>query len=755
MRKVLYFRQSNQVPQANMLRFKKLLLALFCLSIGFNVNAQNIDFNNTVPSDISVCHNNASFDIEFTNNTGSTLNNVIIDISLPQGIRYIAGSFSELSTYNVQELTTTNLSAISFTANNLPDAESISFSIIAEAGFDALAYQQGGNVFRNMVSVTYDGGSESDETDAFNLLYPSLTIVNVSPISAEAFVGGDFTRTVTIVNGGYGSLSNFTLADIYDENLQLNSVDLGMLNAEANEITFSATEFFTIGNGDAFFDQNESITITQELTALGCDDTQSELVASWGCDAQTTTSNSKFPYTSISLFPPNLSITPITDFNTCVDGAANVQQLAITNNGTGPANELEITITQLEDDMYSAIDETAITFMQGNTTTSFPLSATIPAYNHDCLVNNPVNSFTISLPTIAPGETAYLKWDSYTCATDVCTNVHLLGWEYEMNYTDMCSSQIYEKEDIGQEIKEKNVSIFYESPSDLSDGQTGEYNFILTSATFNLPQGDAPYFEAVFDIPQSLVWSGDAGDLTYVSGQSEWEASSVTFVDDKLTARYALPIPFNLTRSEFRLKLSLDCSLPNVTGGMASVGMQLFYIMNSSCTDTYRMPLTCREVPQTQLHCPGPCSEGLAFSSFDVERTSFGQSDNDRNGLPDSNDALDRNNIKLNRVMANDTFKTIFNGVVKTSAAYPSWEYAYASSEIPYGDKITVLSANVSILDASTGETLTCNNVPITQQLSAGIRTISFKALYQLLSIFQHPQISYDYDKPHLQKSGN
>ncbi len=726
MRKVLYFKQSNQVPQANIFRLRFLIIGCLLSFLYATVEAQNIDFNNTIPTQISVCHSTASFDIEFTNNTGSILNNVVIDINFPTGIRYIAGSISELSTYNVQELTTTNLSAVSFTANDLPVGESINFSITAEAGFDALTHQQNGNVFRNTVSVYYNGGTESDETDAYNLLYPALTIVNVDPISAEAFVGGDFTRTVTIVNGGYGSLSNFTLSDIYDANLQLNEVDLGMLNAEANEITFSATDFFTIGNGDAYLDQNESITIIQKLTALGCDDTQSELVASWGCDGQSTTSNSKFPYTSINLYPPNLSITPVTDFNTCVDGSANVQQLVITNNGTGPANELEITIAQLEDDMYSAIDQSAITFQQGNTTTSFPLSATVPAYNHDCLVNNPVNGFTISLPTIAPGETAYLNWDSYTCATDVCSNVHFLGWEYDLNYTDMCSSQIYEKEDVGQELKEKNISIFYESPSDLSDGQTGEYNFILSSATFDLPEGDAPYFEAIFDIPQSLNWSGQSSDLVYISGQAEWEASSITFANDKLTARYALPIPFNLTRSEFKLKLSLDCSSPNATGGMASVGMQLFYIMNSTCTDTYRMPLTCREVPQTQLHCPGPCSEGLAFTSFDVVRTSYGQADNDRNGLADTNGSLDLDKVKLNRVMANDTFKTIFNGIVKTSASYPSWQYAYASSEIPYGNTVKVLSANVSIYDASTGETLTCDNVPITQELSGGMRTVSF-----------------------------
>jgi len=45
--------------------------------------------------------------------------------------------------------------------------------------------------------------------------------------------------------------------------------------------------------------------------------------------------------------------------------------------------------------------------------------------------------------------------------------------------------------------------------------------------------------------------------------------------------------------------------------------------------------------------------------------------------------------------MRSDTFKTIFKGRILTSAAYPSWEYGYGRSRLPYGDKLKTLSANV------------------------------------------------------------
>ncbi|MFK7979930.1 MAG: FG-GAP-like repeat-containing protein, partial [Saprospiraceae bacterium] len=247
------------------------------------------------------------------------------------------------------------------------------------------------------------------------------------------------------------------------------------------------------------------------------------------------------------------------------------------------------------------------------------------------------------------------------------------------------------------------------------------------SATFNLPEGTNPYFEVVMDIPQGLVWSGNNDDLRYVSGALEWIPNVVSFDSNtrKLTAQYPFPIPITLTRSEFRLKLTLDCALPNANG-LATVGMQLFYIMDSTCPNPYRMSMTCYETPMTYLYCPGPCSEGLAFKSFEIQRTSFGQADNDKDGLPDNSGAIDLTKVKTNRIMMSDTFKTIFNGKILTSASYPSWEYGYANSSLPtYGDKVKAFAANVTITDKSTGNILTCDKVPFTTSLSGTTLTVN------------------------------
>jgi len=693
---------------------------------GNQLNAQAISFDNNVSPEIMVCAAPKTFSIAFTNSTSSALTGVTLNVKFPSGIQYESGSLSNINGGTVQEQTVTNPENITFSISNLAVDETINFDLEVSAHFAAYEFHTSGGVFRNTVTLNYAGGSKSEKTEPYNILYPALTITNVDPLSVTAFVGQTFTRKVTIVNGGYGELSTFTLKNTYDDNLLLTGTDKGVLNVAANEITFDASDFTSVGDGDSYFEQNESIVVTQVIVAQGCNSTQSTLQAFWGCDGQTESSNKKYPYTTINLFAPNLLLTPMPSFNTCMDGSPDVQKLTIKNRGTGPANQLTVDIRQLPDYIYSAIDPSAITYqVEGESATTITPNQSNNAAAYSCLDNNNVGNFQISLPPLQPGKTATLSWNSYTCATDVCTAVSLIGWEYEANYTDMCFQKNYKRTAIGQLEKNKNFTVFYESPSDLVDQQIGDYTFILSSATFDLPEGSNPYFELVLDIPQGLVWSGNNTDLKYVSGAQEWTPSSVSFDTNtrQLIAQYPFPIPFTLSRSEFRLRLKLDCTIPNVNG-LATVGMQLFYIMDSSCANSYRMPLTCYETPMTYLHCPGTCSEGLAFKSFDIERTSFGQADNDTDGWPDASGTIDLSKVKTNRVMMSDTFKTIFKGEIITSSAYPSWEFGYARSNLPYGNHLQALTAKVKIVDKSTGNVLVCDNVPFSTALNGPVLTV-------------------------------
>jgi len=219
--------------------FSIFLGGLFVLFSSWNLQAQSIDFNNSVPTDLIVCENSETFSVEFFNISGGALANPEILISLPSGVDFVTGSISESSTFNVQEADVTDLSAVILSANHLSTGGTISFTFEAVANFEAYNGQSNGNIFANQITVSFDGGiSETDLTDAYNILYPSLSITEVNPIVTNAFVGETFTRTVTVVNGGFGSLSSFVLNDNHDNNLTIDAVDFGTLNPAGNEITF-------------------------------------------------------------------------------------------------------------------------------------------------------------------------------------------------------------------------------------------------------------------------------------------------------------------------------------------------------------------------------------------------------------------------------------------------------------------------------------------------------------------------------------
>ncbi|MFT5833502.1 MAG: putative repeat protein (TIGR01451 family), partial [Cognaticolwellia sp.] len=145
-----------------------------------------------------------------------------------------------------------------------------------------------------------------------------------------------------------------------------------------------------------------------------------------------------------------------------------------------------------------------------------------------------------------------------------------------------------------------------------------------------------------------------------------------------------------------------------------------------SCIPASEIPMTCLTSISTQLHCPSGNCVGMDFNGFEVERTSFGLPDNDRDGIPDITGSLDMNVIELDRMMVSDTFKTTFTGIVYTDATHLNWQYGYAYTKMPRGNEIDIIGASITVIDQSTGQTLTCNNVPFTSVMSGTDRDINF-----------------------------
>jgi uncharacterized repeat protein (TIGR01451 family) len=700
-----------------------LFLGLFLVSSAF-LQAQ-ISFTNAVPAAITICGDAQTFNISFTNTGATPLTTVKCQINFPTGIEYVPNSVSGTS---ITEFSITNLSSVTFKLPQVAAGGTQSFSVQATAKMSALTGAQTGTIFRNTINLTHSAGTKSATTIPFNVLYPALSITAAPDV--PAFVGQTVTRSVTIINGGFGALSTFSLTDLYDSNIDLVSVNKGSLNSTRSIVTFSAADFAGIGDGDGLFENNETLVLIETIKAIGCTSTQSTLSAKWGCGGTIVESNKKFPKTTIALYAPNLVFTPTALFGTCISTTGDLQTLSIQNTGTGPARSTAVTIAAATNDLFTRVDPSTIFYQIGASGTPISVipTGTTAVAAQTCFPTNPVGGFTVSLPNIEPGQVILLKWKTFTCATSACGAVNLIGWKYNAAFTDMCNSKNYTKEGTGQTLQKKNFSMFAENPADLVNGQTGEYVFSLTSATFEMPQGSNSYFLAEFDVPAGLDWSGMSNDLTFKNGAGSWTPSVVNYNNStrKLTAKYLLPIPIGLPWSEFRLKLTANCANVSNNASTVNLGFALFYVMDGSCASPIKMPLTCFTNPQTQIHCPGGNCLGMSFESFTPKRYSKGSPDNNQDGLADASGSLDLGRIALNRVMASDTFQTTFKGTIKTNNGQSTWNYAYAKSKMGRGSSITALSAVLSVTDFSTGLVKTATILPSANTVSGGFRTTTW-----------------------------
>ncbi|MEM6342252.1 MAG: FG-GAP-like repeat-containing protein [Bacteroidota bacterium] len=682
----------------------------------------------TTPNEITVFDEAKTFTVEYVNSSSFPLTGQSIVIGLPDGVNYVSGSVSNLSGHNVQEVDVSNDASLTFSAGDLPVAGTLSFTIEYEADLDGRTYMVNGNTPRNSFDLTTNEGTLSDQSQAYNILHAALSITNISPTTVTVNPGVTTSRTISIINGGYGRLNALYLVDVYGSGLTLSAIDVGTLSATADTLFLSGSDFNGIGNGDNYFDSFESMDLTETILATGCTDmtVQSTIDIYWGQGAQIQNDDQSFAYLDIDIVNPDLAVVAQDSLNTCyAAGEASQQSITLTNNGDGTAEDLVLNLYKstggsYNQDLFSRIDASSITYQIGEngTPTSIAPTSSLATRNdgaYSCLGSNPIGSVELSLPDLAAGSNYIIKFDMYHCCVDPCAGQGVAGWRYSLDYDNACDNNPQSSSGTPQGTMSASMSVFSETPADMFDGQKENFTYTLTSHNNSYPLGEGAYYKVSFTIPIGLAWSGDTADIVWQSGVNEWEILALDYNSSTklLEVKYLLEAPFTLDQSEIILALSGDCNEAGAATGAIALELDVDFVADTTCSSTCTMPILCDEVIYTNLHCPGACDEGMGFNYFSVARTNFGAPDNDQNGLADAAGSLDMNNVRANRVMVGDTFRTTFYGVVHTSATHPSWSYGYAESEVEKGSYLSSVGASIRVYDASSASYLTCNNVAI------------------------------------------
>ena len=237
----------------------------------------------------------------------------------------------------------------------------IAFAIKADCDFvDTLTANNLALVYDSW-KYTYNLGAQSglaetDETFEYRNAFkvPNLTIANATNLTPPLKVGDCYSREVIVANS---ALEGFVDSVRYT-NLQGAGVKLNKLYVNGLEIPFTktvqgldtlitafihgawlqgATVGSAVGDGDVFFDPNESIKIKEDLCLVSCSKSRiSTHTAAWGCNGDYCSQNSVNGFTATGNGQPNAAITyTSTDPANSIIGYCKPGRLKITFQNTG------------------------------------------------------------------------------------------------------------------------------------------------------------------------------------------------------------------------------------------------------------------------------------------------------------------------------------------------------------------------------------------------------------------------------------
>ena len=698
-----------------------------------------ITINSTVPGQMTVCGASKTFTIAIYNPSPFLLTNDTLKLTMPPGIAYQSGSITGATEFNIS---IPNQPV--FLLPDIPTLTSLNITFTAAAICDVMAFLSGGGIIENKIRINYlaNGTSNYDEhtTSSYIVRQPNLSISNFTNQSYTGAIGDTYTRCITVTNGGFGELSQFTLSDVHGSGIQITAVSTGawVNTGNTETITLGAAQFSAIGDGDNLFENGESIIICETVYVNNCISVASAIEAWWGCNSlhcQSSVSNANVVFPNLI---PNLVFTPIPFMNTCIGpGNASLQQLKIINTGLGKAVNVQLDIFQTggagsgyQANIGSYIDTGSFTIQTG--LSGIPSDITpISTYATATLacMTNPQGRVLLTIPFINSGDTLYLKWNSYSCCYDGCANigsVDINGWRYKGSYENICQSTYVITETWGRQYSRLRAGLSNNgSPSTLTENDTGTFNFLFTyyENTGSYPVGPGAYWKFEFTLPPCLTYAGGL-QILRSNGINTWNPSSVTTSGSVITAVFNGVAPWSLLQAQVMLNLVVNCSGCGGTS-TGTVSVKAYYIPNNTCS--------CEIVPSCQstsinVLCPGPCPEGMLFKKFTMLRTSYGLPDNQASGgdgLPDGAGSLDFTKIKTDRAMFGDTVTCSFNGIVKTSLTYPVWQYCYAFSSIANGNRLTFVDARLTIYRAG-ALIATCTSFTPTITNSGTTRTFKY-----------------------------
>jgi gliding motility-associated-like protein len=683
---------------------------------------------------LTLCADAASFEIDVRNISTGTVAGITVTVRLPSGMAY---ELKSLQGSGITEKNVSNLQEPEFSLTNLAITKNNTFSINLRASCSMITFLNKGGIPKANITALYTGGAANHVSLPFTVKQPSLSVFSVSNQFVIAAKEDTIFREIQLKNSGDGHLPLALFFQTNQNGLKMLGVSGGVLSSNGDTVfsKFDSSYFKTIGNKDIYWSKNEILHIYDTLLVAKCANFQSKYVLDLNCFGSVCTQTTASANVTLKNVAPLLKIIPFSKIKTCYDANTTHEHgLTIINTGSDTSKYTTISAFQsynggLYTSILSAIDTSNITLQYGaRGAITFYKTNSVHANSSSgvmsCLGTGSIAGFDALISDIPPGDTVFLKWTSNSCCATTCgTAYRSFRWRYSATYRDRCDDILLYPEAWGSGGIYTGISMAEFMPTDVRAGDTSK--FIITVASGYLYNATArAKTEIRFVLPKGVNHSLNKKDFRFERFDgTKWEPNSISKSGDTVRAFFIGVPKITLVRSELHIKVFGDCSNSG-SNQTSSYSIELDFINDTACTVPCTKRLYCY-TGTVRTHCNQNCGGGMKFSAFDAERISFGLPDNDNNSLPDGTGKLDKDKIKLERVMYGDTLLTKFRGTVKRRGTTTTWSRITATSVINYGKFLSVADARINIYRA--GNLLySCPKLASTFTTSGNSRTFTF-----------------------------
>lgn len=647
---------------------------------------------------------------------------------------YVKGS---LTGTNLSEKSTADLNKPVFTLPNLKITESIDVQIDVKAACAMQTFLNKGGIPKADISAPYTGGTTNHQTLPFSIKQPSLSIFSVTNQFVVAAKGDIVIREIQLKNSGDGHLPTAEFYQTNQSGLKVLGVSGGNLKFSADTIfsSFDSSHFKLIGDKDIYWSKNEILKIHDTLFVDDCSKFQSKYSLSLDCFGNICKTTNQSANITLKNVAPVLQFIPTRKILTCYDPSTMHEQgLTIINTGTDTSRYTTINVFQSAGagfyaSILSAIDTSSITLQYGanGAVTSYHTNA---IYNNNstgfmaCLGKGTIGGFDAIIPDIPPGDTVFMKWDSYTCCATTCNTAYYnFRWRFAGLYRDQCDNILKYAERWGSGGIYTGMRFTEFMPTDIRDGDTAKFNIVITQGTlYNSTVRSKT--EIRFILPKGMTHSLSKSDFRFDAyNGAKWEPKTISKSGDTISAFFIGRPPFSLVRSDLNIKAIGDCSQSKANKN-SNYKVEIDYNTDTACASHCVKRLYCY-TGTIRTHCANQCAGGMKFTDFKNYRISYGLPDNDNNGLPDATGNLDMDKIATERVLYGDTLLTSFHGRVNRLGTITAWTRMTARSQFSYGRYLTVADARIRIF-RSGNQLYSCPNLASSFTTSGNTRTFTF-----------------------------